>query len=92
MQRVWAGDYEKDDVFNEAQAKTVEAWRAKSAAVTLMRPISEKEVPTRRMGSKVETIPADHGSFDNNLNVVNGAIELILGQPPLTPVTDLKGI
>jgi hypothetical protein len=44
------------------------------------------------MGSKVETIPADHGSFDNNLNVVNGAIELILGKPPLSQVTDLKGL
>ena len=92
MQNVWTGDYEKDDTFNEAHFEAIKSWRRRSTAVTLLRPISEKEVPTRRKGNKVETIPADHGSFDNNLNVVNEAIKLILGKPPQVPVTDLKGL
>jgi len=40
------------------------------------------EVPTRREKDKDETIDASHGSFDNNLDIVNLAIERIIGKKP----------
>ena len=92
MQKIWTGNNESDDTFNREHVRTINAWRAKSRTVTLLPVITGREVPTRRRGGKVETIPADHGSFDNNLNVVNAAIELILGKAPPVPVTDLKGL
>ena len=48
-------------------------------------------MPPKSNGKTPDTIRADHGSFDNNLNVVNRALERILGSKPVAPVTDLRG-
>ena len=45
-------------------------------------PVTETEVPIRREANKDETIDAGHGSFDNNLNMVNRAIRQIIGKNP----------
>ena len=63
----------------------------KSAGIKLDAPIAKQVVPIRRKGRMVETVPTNHGSFDNNLDVVNLALERILGAKPAVPVTDLKG-
>jgi hypothetical protein len=49
-------------------------------------------VPTLRENGKVETIAASHGSFDNNLDVVNAAFKRMLGgKKRQEEVTNLKG-
>ena len=36
-------------------------------------------------------IPADHGSFDNSLSIMNDTVHRILGEPEKHPITDLSG-
>ena len=36
-------------------------------------------------------IPADHGSFDNNIDVITRTLEVVLGGKLLQPVDDLRG-
>jgi hypothetical protein len=56
------------------------------------KPITDSDVPTQRDKSEVKTIKANHGSFDNNLEVVNTAIARILGRKnPKVAITDLRG-
>lgn len=45
-------------------------------------------VPVRKSG---DTMAADHGSFDNNIEVVGGTLELITGGKLAVPVDDLRG-
>jgi hypothetical protein len=91
LQRIFGDDAAKDDVFKSDLLTSIKAWTAASKGIHLDRPIAVKEVPTRRKGRGVEMIPANHGSFDNNLDVVNLALERILGTLPNLPVTDLRG-
>ena len=91
MHKVWTDSYAKDDAFKSNLLPTIEDWRAASTDVHLDRAIGTKEVPIRRKSKAVETIAANHGSFDNNLDVINLAIERITGRKPKVPVTDLKG-
>ena len=70
--------------------RILDKWEDASEGVVLQ-PITETEVPIRHESDKDETIDASHGSFDNNLNVVNRAIRRIIGKTPRVPVTDLRG-
>ena len=90
LQKAWAGD-DKDDTFKSDFLQTLADWKVKSAGIKLDAPIVKQVVPIRRKGRMVETVPTNHGSFDNNLDVVNLALERILGAKPAVPVTDLKG-
>lgn len=36
-------------------------------------------------------IPANHGSFDNSLSIMNDTVHRILGEPEKQPITDLSG-
>ena len=74
----------------EGYQKIIAAWQEASSGVALDSTITESEVPIRREKNKDETIDAGHGSFDNNLDVVNRAIRRIRARV-LEPVTDLHG-
>jgi hypothetical protein len=90
LQRAWSTRPEDDDTFMKGHQKIIEAWQRASAGLKLDSTITESEVPIRREKNKDETIDANHGSFDNNLDVVNRAIRRIRGRV-LEPVTDLHG-
>jgi hypothetical protein len=90
MQKAWP-DWSADAEFMEGYQKILDGWNAVSKNVVLDAPITETEVPIRRETGKYETINAGHGSFDNNLNVVNRAIKRVIGKNPTEPVTDLHG-
>jgi hypothetical protein len=77
-------------IFNKRHQNELQRWQEFSGAINVDL-IVEEHVPTKSNGKTPDTIPADHGSFDNNLNVVNRALERILGSKPLAPVTDLRG-
>lgn len=86
----WLAD-KTDDFFNSRTWSQVEKWNEVAKNVVVDQAIDIAEVPTRRTAGRVQTIKANHGSFDNNLDVVNMAIERIIGVKPTTLVTDLRG-
>ena len=90
LQKTWSKTPDEDDTFMEGYQKIIAAWQEASSGVALDSTITESEVPIRREKNKDETIDAGHGSFDNNLDVVNRAIRRIRGRV-LEPVTDLHG-
>ena len=90
LQTAWPAWSAGVDFMNGYQ-KILDAWTAASKGVVLDPPVTETEVPIRREANKDETIDAGHGSFDNNLNMVNRAIKRIIGKNPPEPVTDLRG-
>lgn len=91
MQTVWP-QWSADADFMQGHQKILNDWNAVSKNIQLDPPIIKPQVSTRREGSKDEKIPASHGSFDNNVDVVNEAIKRITGKQALSaPVTDLRG-
>jgi hypothetical protein len=82
----WSADADLIDGYQ----KVLDAWNAAGKGVMLHPPVTETEVPIRQETNKDETIDAGHGSFDNNLNIVNRAIKRVVGKLK-TPVTDLRG-
>jgi Papain family cysteine protease len=90
MQKVWP-NWSTGVDFMEGYEKILDNWNAVSKNVVLDPPIAETEVPIRHETNKDETISAGHGSFDNNLNIVNRAIKRVIGKNPTNPVTDLVG-
>lgn len=90
LQRAWP-KWSADVDFMDGYQKTLDAWNAAGKGVVLDSPVTETEVPIRHETNKDETINAGHGSFDNNLNMVNRAIKRIIGRNPRAPVTDLRG-
>lgn len=91
LQKVWPKWWKDDDTFMSGSEKILNDWSSASRGVVLDPPISETEVPTRHEPNKDETIPANHGSFDNNLDVVNRAIRRIIDRTPYQSITDLRG-
>lgn len=90
LQNAWP-KWSADVDFMDGYQKILDRWNAVSKDVVLDPPVTETEVPIRHETSKDETIPAGHGSFDNNLNIVNRAIKRVTGKNPTEPVTDLRG-
>jgi hypothetical protein len=70
-------------------------WRAAAQGVVGQRLtiVNQPQVPTRReSGGKVDRVDATHGSFDNNIDVVDATLRLITGAAKLPlPVDDLRG-
>jgi len=91
MARVWPKWEKRDDTFMRGYERQLKAWHSASKKIRLDPPIVKPEVRTLHEPNKVETIDANHGSFDNNVDVVNTAIERIIGRKPKVPVTDLRG-
>jgi hypothetical protein len=90
LQKAWP-NWSANAEFMDGYQKILDRWNAASRGVVLDPPITETEVPIRHETNKDETINAGHGSFDNNLNVVNRAIRRVIGRNPRAPVTDLRG-
>jgi hypothetical protein len=90
LQKAWSKKPDEEDTFLKGYEKVIEAWQRASSGIILDSTITETEVPIRREKNKDETIDANHGSFDNNLNVVNRAVRRIRGRV-LEEVTDLRG-
>jgi hypothetical protein len=90
LQRAWPKWSDGAD-FMDGYQKILDKWNAASEGVVLDPAITETEVPIRHETNKDETINAGHGSFDNNLNIVNRAIRRVIGKAPREPVTDLRG-
>jgi hypothetical protein len=90
LQKAWP-NWSAGVDFMDGYQKILDAWTAASKGVVLDPPITETEVPIRHETNKDETINAGHGSFDNNLNIVNRAIKRVIGKNPTEPVTDLRG-
>jgi len=90
LQKAWP-NWSAGADFMEGYQKILDRWNAASKGVVLDSPITETEVPIRHETNKDETINAGHGSFDNNLNIVNRAIKRVIGKNPTAPVTDLRG-
>jgi hypothetical protein len=94
LQKAWKGPGRRppkgDDLFSQPLWSDLTDWDKVSGSVTLDE-IAATAVPTLRENGKVETIPASHGSFDNNLDVINTALRRMLGRKPELEVTNLKG-
>jgi len=90
LQKAWP-NWSAGVDFMDGYQKILDAWTTASKGVVLDPPITETEVPIRHETNKDETINAGHGSFDNNLNIVNRAIKRVIGKNPTEPVTDLRG-
>ena len=58
-------------------------WKAEANGEKLGRITTEPNVPNTRTGG---TIPATHGSFDNNITVLTETIERIAGAPLVAPM------
>jgi hypothetical protein len=91
LEKVWSLATAGDGSFANGYKDELSAWHAASKGIVLDPPVRKTEVSIRREQNKNETIDANHGSFDNNIDAVNLAIERILGKKPLVPVTDLRG-
>jgi hypothetical protein len=80
-----------EEVFGGRHHDSLKQWHTIAKGVNIDRVI-EHNVRSAIDGKNPVTIRADHGSFDNNIDVVNRAIGRILdaAKPP-TPVTDLRG-
>jgi hypothetical protein len=90
-QKKWLAN-KKDDFFNKQAWDEVKEWNKVASNVSVDDPIDVAEVPTRRSDGKEQTTKANHGSFDNNLDVVNQAIARIQGlKKPKVPVVELRG-
>lgn len=92
LEHIWSLKDSSEDIFASGYKTEVKDWLAASKGINLDPPVKKTEVPIRREPNKLETIDANHGSFDNNVDVVNLAIARILG--PATQkvqVTDLRG-
>ena len=90
LQKAWP-NWSAGADFMEGYQKILDRWNVAGKGVVLDSPIAETEVPIRHETNKDETINAGHGSFDNNLNIVNRAIKRVIGKNPTEPVTDLRG-
>ena len=77
--------------FKKGYQDIIDKWSTVAKDVTLDPPVTETEVPICRETNKDTTIDASHGSFDNNLTIVNRAIKRVIGKNPRAPVTDLRG-
>jgi hypothetical protein len=96
MQKSWKPwqPAKNDDFFNteERILDQLKRWHAAAKDVVVDEPIAVPAVPTRQDDGDVQTIKANHGSFDNNLDVVNQAIARMQGlKKPKVPVIDLRG-
>jgi hypothetical protein len=91
MQKIWPSWSKNDETFMDGYQDILDAWYDASKGVVIDPPVEDKSVSTRREPHANETIPANHGSFDNNVDVVNRAIRRIVGKQPRVPVTDLRG-
>ena len=92
LQKAWIKWDEGDDTFKPDYIGDLKAWDTASKGVNIDPPVTQTEVPIRSEANKDETIDAAHGSFDNNLNMVNQAIARIIGaEKPKVRVTDLRG-
>ncbi|MGH6922819.1 MAG: hypothetical protein ACRED5_03520, partial [Propylenella sp.] len=92
MQKAWKERRppKNDDIFNQKLFSQLTAWDKVAAGVKLDE-IVAPAVPTRSEDGRVDTIDASHGSFDNNIELVNQALSRVLGKKPSEPVTNLKG-
>ena len=70
--------------------ETLRAWRRAAADAKLGKRLHVLTNAKVRTGPNV-TIPAAHGSFDNDLDVVTGTLETITGAPLTSAITDLRG-
>ena len=80
--RAWDG--------TSSTGETLRAWRRAAAEAKLdkrLRVIDTVKVRT----STDATIPAAHGSFDNDIDVLTATLKLIRGGELIEPVTDLRG-
>ncbi len=92
MQKAWPKWFKDDQTFTGNYKEAFAKWAIAGKGVVLDEPVKLPEVPIRVEKNKKETIDANHGSFDNNVEVVNLAISRILGKAkPKVPVTDLRG-
>jgi hypothetical protein len=96
MQKSWKQwlPAKNDDFFNTENhiQDQLKRWNAAAKDVVVDEPIAVPAVPTRQDDGEVQTIKANHGSFDNNLDVVNQAIARIQGlKKPKVPAIDLRG-
>jgi pimeloyl-ACP methyl ester carboxylesterase len=80
-----------EDIFGVDAQTILNRWYKLAEDVVYDPPISVPAVPTRIVAGRQETIPADHGSFDNNLDSFNLALARMLGKKPPRPATDLTG-
>ncbi|MDO8837311.1 MAG: C1 family peptidase [Parvibaculum sp.] len=78
-------------IFDPQALAALKAWDQIGKDTVDDPPVATADVPIRLAGGRREAIDANHGSFDNNLDVVNRAIERMLGGLPAKPVTDLAG-
>jgi hypothetical protein len=91
LQRIWPKWRQKDETFNSDLGQAMSDWDRLGKGVVLDAPVTDTTVPTRKEPNNNEAIDANHGSFDNNIDVVNKALVRILGKNPKVPVTDLRG-
>tara|TARA_R110000868_G_scaffold159618_4_gene388595 strand:- start:9846 stop:12059 length:2214 start_codon:yes stop_codon:yes gene_type:complete len=79
-------------IFDKASFAVMEAWDKIGKKVVDDPVVASEDVLTRSAPDKTMRIKADHGSFDNNIEIVGRAIQRMLGSTPVKyPVTDLVG-
>lgn len=79
------------NVFDDKALTVLKRWSTAAKNVSYRTPVAVPAVPTRRINGHVETIDADHGSFDNSLDSFDRALANILGEKPPRPALDLTG-
>jgi hypothetical protein len=79
------------DIFSADAIGEVRRWNEVAKGVVYEAPIATQVVPTRIADGQIDTIDADHNSFDNSLDSFNRAIAAILRTAPPLPAADLTG-
>ncbi|MFG6467736.1 C1 family peptidase [Roseateles sp. BYS87W] len=74
----WVGDQ-----WDAPPNADVTAWLQRWPAGALLQRVSSPTVRTTRTGAQM---PATHGSFDNNIEVLTGTLERIRGEPLVAPM------
>jgi hypothetical protein len=82
----WDGKGLRPDVFNKDKAGDIAAWLKLWGSNARPRLTDAKQVPDGQT-----MIPATHGSFDNNIEVVGRTLERILGKALKFKVENLHG-
>ncbi len=91
MAAAWDRDYAKEhDIFNEANANDLKKWNAFAAGIhRVVYNKSHSKVATSRRGDFIDLA---HGSFDNDIDVIEQTLQYICGVTTLAVrVENLKG-
>lgn len=87
MERAW-DIKDEDDLWHSKGQKDIKTWR-KLWGNQIDPSVHHDTFPPASNGK--ESIPRNHGHFDNEINVLTKTLQIILGQKPKHAITNLRG-